>query len=133
MEETKTPVHVFRDLLTDLLRVAKMEHTSFVERTMSPAEAKAHDWAPWYAEFIVGQLNALGVELDWASINGQLASMEDVKILLSGPMGRAEVDAAKARSYNFGGSDLKPERFNVTLTAEEYRNAFGEYRSQRED
>lgn len=146
--DVKTPVQRLRDELEQLLREAKWAHARMEEET-GRADP---DWAPWYAQFIVRRMHVMGWEVDWFP-------KPEVVEALTGPMGRTEVDAATARSYNprpDGGPDFnhvsrrvpadassehRPlyrsetgERFYLgpQMTPEEYQNAFG-VTAQRED
>lgn len=147
MIETKTPVHVFRDILTDLLLQAKVEHGRWESKF-----GLDENWPIWYAQFIVEGFDKAGLVVDWQFTEGLIVEVppdvwttgtEDKSVAreatlaaLTGPMGRVEQDAAKARSMNFHTSDgRKPWQVcdcRSNLTPEEHNNAFG-VTSQRED
>jgi hypothetical protein len=98
------------------------------------------DWPKWYAAYMVQRMHEAGWEVDYLpDLDADRHSY--VEEALTGPMGRIEEDAAKARSYNPRGVPIKPNniyqgdyrnRAALGITDEEYLNAFG-VTSQRKD
>lgn len=103
MRETKTPVHMFRDDLEQLLREAKWAHGL---KEAHEGKQAADEWPRFYADFIVRRLDVLGWSLDDVLVKPEEPDVEEV---LTGPMGRIEQDAHKARSIDFWGSKSQRE------------------------
>jgi hypothetical protein len=92
---------MFRDDLEQLLREAKW---SYGLKELSEGEQAS--WPRFYADFIVRRLDVLGWSLDDVLVKPE---EPDTLTDLTGPMGRTEQDANKARSMGFWGTTSQKE------------------------